>query len=79
MPAMPFEAKIVVGLIIVLLIGAIVVYHVWIDRREAARQPASWPTPTELRAATPRSPSEGTPPAPSAGGPPPGSSARRTQ
>jgi hypothetical protein len=79
MPAMPLEAKIVVGLIIVLLIGAIAAYHVWIDRREAASESASSRASTALRAAPPRSTAERTPPAPAAGGPPRAPSARRTQ
>jgi hypothetical protein len=79
MPAMPLEARIVVGFIIVLLIGAIAAYHVWIDRREAARESASSLASTGLRAAPPRPTAERTPAAPAAGAPPRAPSARRTQ
>ena len=79
MPTMGLEAKIVVGLIVALLIGAIAAYHLWLDRRQASRQSAAPPAPAGLRATTPRSSADVRPPAPSPGGPPPGSSARRTQ
>lgn len=45
MPPMPFTVKVVLVVLIVLLVGAIVLYHVWLDRRFAARTAEALPPP----------------------------------
>lgn len=64
MPPMPVEIKLLTLVIVLALAGLIVVYHVWLDRRLAAGEPAAPPRPAPVQPESrPR-----TPPPASAGG-----------